>query len=302
MKTRLNPVSKLLLALACVSPAAASAATLVDFESLPIAFDANNVNVGPFVDNVSIQPGIFGGNDISSTFSAGGVAFNNTFNDAFASFQGFALSQRGLSQWSSGSFAEFFNGNDTVSANGIGNFASSRWVVAFGDYSGPDDPLANIASIMEAPANSVFDSLYVNNTRTTTHVLTTGNSSARAFGSINQDEKFTARFIDLSPGSNGSNFVEVELASFVNATSTLSIVDDWMRVDLSGLGGATRIGIDFTSTDEGAFGLNTPAYVAVDNILVVSVPEPSTWLMLAMGCGMLGWRIKRRQENLTKLV
>ena len=47
------------------------------------------------------------------------------------------------------------------------------------------------------------------------------------------------------------------------------IQDTWKKVDLSGLGAVKSIRFSMTRSDSTAYGLNTPAYVAVDNIEIV---------------------------------
>jgi len=42
------------------------------------------------------------------------------------------------------------------------------------------------------------------------------------------------------------------------------IQDDWQQVSLSSLGTVSAIDITFDSSDVSSFGINTPAYVAVD--------------------------------------
>jgi hypothetical protein len=39
----------------------------------------------------------------------------------------------------------------------------------------------------------------------------------------------------------------------------------------------------FDGSDQGTFGLNTPAYFAMDDLTVTAVPEPATWALLAGG-------------------
>lgn len=67
------------------------------------------------------------------------------------------------------------------------------------------------------------------------------------------------------------------------------IVDSWELVDLSGLQGATRLSFAVTSSDIGQYGLNTPAYVALDNLVLVrsdgtTVPESSSVVGLLAIC------------------
>ena len=67
------------------------------------------------------------------------------------------------------------------------------------------------------------------------------------------------------------------------------VVQAWTPVDLTGLGNAQSLNFVFESTDEGAYGINTPTYVALDNLTVATapVPEPATATLLLCG-GLLG--------------
>lgn len=271
-----------------------TADTVVDFESLDLDFGATGADTGPYANVLGRTPDGFGGEDIESTFSADGASFRNVFNDPGGYWSGFAVSQRGLDQWSSGPSGgflplEYTDDNDTVSLSGDGAFGSQTWAVAFG--AGVDD---SFSSVMEAPDGTFFESLHVNNTRTTDHVIRNGNDFTNAFGSRNQDELFTVRFFDLSTGE-ASGFVEQIMASYDRGTDSLSILDNWTRVDLTQLDRATRIGIDFTSTDIGTFGINTPAYAAIDSITVTAVPEPSALVFLAASMAGLFITVRRRR-------
>ena len=43
------------------------------------------------------------------------------------------------------------------------------------------------------------------------------------------------------------------------------IINDWRYVDLSGLGKVSKLGFELSSTDNGDYGMNTPAYFCFDN-------------------------------------
>ena len=76
--------------------------------------------------------------------------------------------------------------------------------------------------------------------------------------------------------------VEVYLADYRfedNALDTL--VDRWTEVDLSALSSSRSLSFGLDSTDVGPFGMNTPAYFAVDNLHLV--PEPTVSALLAIG-------------------
>ena len=47
--------------------------------------------------------------------------------------------------------------------------------------------------------------------------------------------------------------------------ATAYIINDWRYVDLSGLGAVSKIGFELTSSDNGSYGMNTPAYFCFDN-------------------------------------
>ena len=47
--------------------------------------------------------------------------------------------------------------------------------------------------------------------------------------------------------------------------TTAYIINDWRYVDLSGLGKVAKLGFELSSTDNGDYGMNTPAYFCFDN-------------------------------------
>lgn len=64
------------------------------------------------------------------------------------------------------------------------------------------------------------------------------------------------------------------------------IVAGWDWFDLSGLGTVDQVGFAFSGSDVGQFGLNTPAYFAMDNLTFAAVPEPATWALVAAAAGV----------------
>ncbi len=74
----------------------------------------------------------------------------------------------------------------------------------------------------------------------------------------------------------------------------MSILKDWTTIDLSGFGSGVNF-LDFTlsSTDAKGLFMNPPAYVAVDNIVVI--PEVSSYL-LPFGVAALGMIVLRRRK------
>jgi hypothetical protein len=83
---------------------------------------------------------------------------------------------------------------------------------------------------------------------------------------------------DASGGKTGT--VEFYLADYrFEDNSKDYIVENWECVDLSSLGVVKSLEISLNSSDAGVFGMNTPAYFAMDTIM----PEPATMVLLALG-------------------
>jgi hypothetical protein len=69
-------------------------------------------------------------------------------------------------------------------------------------------------------------------------------------------------------------------------------LNTWATVDLTTLPAATRkLKFTLSSSDVGGFGMNTPAYFAVDNIS--TVPEPAAAAFLLVGA--IGFAARRKR-------
>ena len=117
-----------------------------------------------------------------------------------------------------------------------------------------------------------------------------GDGFAKKFGGVGGDEQdWFLLTIDGSLGGSAGGTVEFYLADYRFADNSLDyLIDDWSYVDLSGLGEVDQLTFNLSSSDVGGFGMNTPAYFALDNL---AVPEPSTGLLTVVaGACLLGRR------------
>jgi hypothetical protein len=76
------------------------------------------------------------------------------------------------------------------------------------------------------------------------------------------------------------------------------VLSSWSWFDLTSLGTVDRIEFSFDGSDKGSFGLNTPAYFAMDDLTVNAVPEPATLAAVAvatLACGAR--RLRGRQRH-----
>ena len=68
---------------------------------------------------------------------------------------------------------------------------------------------------------------------------------------------------------NGGKPLEFYFCDYRNASNPVELVTTWRSWDLSALGKVNKIKIDFEGSDTGDWGLNTPAYLCIDNVKVV---------------------------------
>lgn len=219
----------------------------------------------------------------SSTFSSGGVTFNNTFTDyggGFVSWSGWSLSA--VEDATTAGY-----GNQYASAAGSGATGSGdAYAVGYaGDYA---------PAWINLPAGQSILSADVVNTTYGALSMRDGDGFAKKFGgAAGTDPDFLSvtftGYSLLDAAGTPTSSVTVYLADYRAASSAEDyILTDWTTVDLSSLGGASSIGISFASSDVGSFGINTPTYVALDNLVLV--PEPAMLGLLGIGGMILGRR------------
>jgi hypothetical protein len=123
-----------------------------------------------------------------------------------------------------------------------------------------------------------------------------GDSFAKQFGGVTGDDedyfKLIIKGIDEMGEYTGT--VDFYLADFRFEDNSLDyIVDEWTWVDLTSLGDVIGLEFSLESSDAGDWGMNTPAYFAMDDLNAVPVPA-AVWLL---GSGLLGLVGLRRRNN-----
>ncbi|MCW5623505.1 MAG: DUF4465 domain-containing protein [Burkholderiales bacterium] len=124
-----------------------------------------------------------------------------------------------------------------------------------------------------------------------------GDFFAKAFGGASGDDPdwFALTITGHDAAGDATGTVDFHLADYRFADNSLDyVVTDWTLVDLSALGTVSSLTFSLSSSDVGDFGMNTPAYFALDNLSVAAVPEPSTWWMMGLGLAALGFAARRR--------
>ncbi len=242
-------------------------------------------------EDLSLPPeSFYNGSDFAGGFISRGAFFNNDYIDLGGGFD--AWSGWAYSNMTDVATAGFMNQYSAYHLPDGGGDGSALFGVAFCFAPG--------ISQIWLPGDLRPLSLRITNTTYAALSMRDGDSFAKKFGGPSGNDPDFFRVIiegrDASDQSTGS--VAFYLADYRFADNSQDyIVSEWTTVDLTELGDATnRLLFALESSDVGAFGINTPTYFAMDNLLVAAVPEPGGAAFIAMASvvGWMGWRRKKR--------
>ncbi len=255
-----------------------SAAIVVNFDSLPV--DSSNFYNGdttiaandPRRANFeSLGTRIrFGQTEFLQRWTDTGVRFQNNYIPAFSSWSGWSWSkvQDPTTAGFTNQYAAFPGGG----ANAAGALApGGTYAIGFGN------------AYFDVAPNATLQSVDVTNTSYAGLSMRDGDAFAKKFGgaSGNDADLFQVTFTGYTQtGATGATTGTrtVDLADFRFANNSLDyILSSWLRVDLTSLGNARSVGLSFFSTDVGAFGMNTPAFVAIDNLTLTLFQSLAVW-------------------------
>ena len=229
------------------------------------------------------------------SFTASGVTFNNEYDTASQSWAGWSYSN--VQDLTTPGFTNQYAAYN-LPGGGSGAGGSANYGVAFQQLPFAGNP--GLLPTIALPTGQRPVSIAITNTTYAALSIQNGDGFAKKFGGpTGNDADF---FLLTITGHNGQNqatgVVDFYLADYQSADNSKDyIVSQWTTVDLSTLASdTTQLAFSLTSTDVGAFGINTPLYFAADNFTssFVPVPEPSSIGLIAAG-GFGLWRLGRRR-------
>lgn len=271
-------IPTLALAAVLAAHAPATAHVNVDFEDLTLP-------PGQEYDNGAPADG--GDND--DGFVSGDVAFSNDFTDFgfFTSWEGFSYSSVNdtttpgfMNQYAAFTGTGFDAGDDTYGVSFLGSAVDSR------------------GSAITLPVATSVRGVFVTNTTYAALSMLNGDSFAKQFGGDTGDDpdffRLTIFGVDADGEDTGS--VTVDLADYTFQDNSKDyVVDYWKYVDLNALGDEVkRLEFSLASSDTAGGFINTPAYFAMDNLVISEVPEPGTLSAFALAGAGLMMRRRRR--------
>jgi len=256
-----------------LSLSAGARAATVDFEDLGanLPIDGNDFYDGRSAFDPADQH--------ASDFSSQGATFHNDFDDfgGGCCWQGWAYSQT-MDTTTSGP------GNQYSAFPGSGVDGSATYGVAY--TGGVEGTTATRISF--AQERSITGGWFTNTTWAALSMLN-GDSFAKQFGGASGSDPdfFSLTISGFDAGGAPTGAVEFLLADYRFGDDALDyVIDEWTWVDLSALGAVKDVDFSIASSDT-AFGyVNTPAYFAMDGLMIV--PEPASGALLALGLIGLG--------------
>lgn len=218
-------------------------------------------------ENFDLEPESFlNGSDGSGGFSSGNIFLNNTYTSTpdFSFWSGWSISNT-TDQTTPGVTNQYSAYTGTGSS--MGNYA----VTSGGQ---------GIIELTDEAVGGTVEGMMVTNTTYAALSMLEGDDFAKKFGGETGDDPdfFLLTIKKWLDGNLSTDSVDFYLADYRFDDNSMDyIVDEFTYIDLSSLGNADSLQINLSSSDVGQFGMNTPAYFAMDNFTtsnVVSVFDP----------------------------
>jgi len=241
----------------------ATVADVADFDGLTLA--ANSYwNGGPVAD--------------SHPFVSGPATFNNAvFYDAYYD----------MTYWGGWAYS---NKSDTTTPDWTNQYSAITGAAQSGTTYGIGyvDTWNGVTPTVTLATPSVIDSAWFTNTTYCYYSILDGTGFSKKFGGTtgNDPDWFLLTITGKDAAEQVTGTVDFYLADYRFADN--AIVADWTRVDLTSLGAVKSLEFTLDGSDSSAWGLNTPAYFAMDTLTVA--PEPATLGLVALGLAALARR------------
>lgn len=249
---------RFLVLASCIAAGSARGEVVVNFQDLAVPgsgyFNGNPGTLTP-------------GQSVSTPWSSGSVSFANTFGiDSYGDFN--------YEYWNGFAYSNVVNTTNPAFTNQYasypgGGYQSSTYAVAYDE------------ATVTLPVPTVVAGFRIANTTYAALTMRDGDQ----YGFTEPLASGTGWFATIATG---------KLAGATTGTATFYLADlrgasppgilaTWAWFDLASLGTVDRIEFSFDGSDRHpTFGLNTPAYFAMDNLTVSAVPEPATVTLLAV--------------------
>lgn len=237
---------------------------------------ASNAQIISTFEDITLQ----GANDFKipsngnfdSKFSSGSCDFKNNYD---ISYGGFWTSGWAYSKTNDTIVGDYSNLYASYANKGVGN--SNNYAVSQNE------------TFIHLKQNSI-QGLYISNTTYAALSMKKGDAFAKKFGgnSGNDSDWFKVTINAYQNGNMKSEKADFYLADFRFQNNAQDyIIKDWTYVNLQSLGNLDSLKFTLSSSDTGQFGMNTPAFFSVDN--VITNMDTATFENLTLPYGQTYW-------------
>ncbi len=210
-------------------------------------------------EDLTLQPDTcWYGIDSTGGFTSGDLFFANKFTDwgIYTSWAGFAYSNK-IDTLTAGF------GNQYSAFAGSGYNGSSNYGIYYND-----GMTTYRMSRGAAIVNDTIAGFFITNDTYTALSMKLGDAFTKKFGGTSGDDPdwFLLTVFAYKNGVKKSDSIDFYLADYRFSNNSLDyIVKNWTWLDISSLGKIDSIEFKLRSTDNGLYGMNTPAYFCFDN-------------------------------------
>lgn len=197
------------------------------------------------IDFEDLDPGVesyWNGSDGSGAFTSIGATFSNTYDAQWGSWDGFSYSNL------TDTTTEGFAGQYSAIAGG-GALNTDTYVIGYCSVFATSPPTVTFSSAQTVTGT------YITNNNYAFYAMLKGDQFSKQF---EESDWFTLTITGRDASGNVTGTVDFNLATGTD------IVDTWEWVDLRNLGVVKSMEFSLSSSDTGEFGMNTPAYFAMD--------------------------------------
>ena len=203
--------------------------------------------------------GVWNGSALTGGFLLSNMYFENSYNADWQSWSGWAVSNHTDSVTNG-----FENQYSAIAGKGAKN--SSNYLVGYGN------PVIRLPYNGGFATTDVGVGIMLNNSTYAYESMKNGDAFSKKFGGStgNDPDYFKLLIQGYDKEGNYVDSVEFYLADFRFSNNADDyIVKDWTQVDISNLvlNKAVRLEFSLSSSDNGAFGMNTPAFFCLDEVM-----------------------------------
>ncbi len=210
------------------------------------------------------QDSYWNGSDESGGFESGLAFFVNSYNPAWAAWNGWAYTNM-----QNDTTPGWMNQYSAITGVGVSPESKSNYAVAF----------PSPASKIKFAGNSAHQvkGFFVTNSTYSALSMKFGDDFAKKFGGEtgNDPDWFKLAVWGLKNGAE-TDTINFYLADYrFEDNKDDYIIQSWQWVETSSLGKVDSLMFSLSSSDNGAFGMNTPGYFCLDNLHVVPDQAPT---------------------------